>query len=87
VFNGKMWVIGGYDTNGVKNDVWSSADGITWTEATAAAPFTPRTQTQALVLNNQSCIVAGNDGTRTHDMWCSPEGTEWRLALGVTAQY
>ena len=60
-----MWVIGGYDTNSMKNDVWWSTDGVTWPQATAAAAFTPpRTLTQALVLNNQLCIVAGYDGPR-----------------------
>jgi leucine-zipper-like transcriptional regulator 1 len=87
VFNGKMWVIAGYDTTSMKNDVWSSTDGVTWTQATAAAAFTPRAQTQALVLNNQLCVVGGNDGGRTHDMWCSPDGVQWRLAVGATMRY
>jgi leucine-zipper-like transcriptional regulator 1 len=87
VFNGKLWVIGGYDINSMKNDVWCSTDGVTWNQATAAAAFTPRTQTQALVLNNQLCIVAGNDGGRAHDMWCSPDGVQWRVAVTATMQY
>ena len=42
VHDGKMWVIGGiYDSSWYHylNDVWSSADGINWTEATAEAAF------------------------------------------------
>jgi leucine-zipper-like transcriptional regulator 1 len=82
-----MWVIGGYDVNSVKNDVWSSVDGVHWTQATAAAPFTARSSLQALVLNNQLCIVAGDDSTRTHDMWCSPDGAQWRVGAKATLQF
>jgi len=56
-----MWVIGGADMNGAKNDVWSSADGITWTQATASAPFTPRIKLGALTLDeNQNKPASGN---------------------------
>lgn len=40
IHDGKMWVLGGTDgpnNTGVKNDVWSSTDGITWTQVTASA--------------------------------------------------
>ena len=30
VFNGRLWVIGGYDGTNRLNDVWSSEDGVTW---------------------------------------------------------
>ena len=33
VFNGKIWVLGGYNGKNL-NDVWSSPDGATWTELT-----------------------------------------------------
>ena len=87
VFHGRMWVIGGADTNNTKNDVWSSADGITWTQATASAPFTPRIKLEALTLNDQLCVVAGDDGTRTHDMWCSADGAQWRVAASANMQF
>jgi hypothetical protein len=82
-----MWVIGGANMNGAKNDVWSSADGITWTQATASAPFTPRIKLAALTLNNQLCVVAGDDGTRTHEIWCSPDGAQWRVAARANMQF
>ena len=90
VFNGRMWVIGGYTDalalSVMSNDV-ASADGLTWTEATAAAPFTGRVHLQALVLNNQLCVVAGYDATSlTHDMWCSPDGAQWRVATRTVTQ-
>src|SRR5687768_15304510 len=46
VFNDKMWVIGGFEpgigTNFYKNDVWSSPDGVNWTQETGAAAFPGR---------------------------------------------
>jgi Sigma-70 region 2/Kelch motif len=44
VFDGKMWVYGGYigkSTNAV-NDVWYSSDGATWVEQAEHAPWGPR---------------------------------------------
>jgi len=52
-----------------------------------SAPFTPRIKLAALTLNNQLCVVAGDDGTRTHDMWCSADGAQWRLAATANMQF
>jgi hypothetical protein len=45
-YNGAMYVIGGFDgilgPNGDTSDVWSSTDGVTWSQVTPAASFTPR---------------------------------------------
>src|SRR5437773_2182877 len=37
-FNGRLWVIGGYDGQ-LRKDVWSWADGSTWKHVLAIAPF------------------------------------------------
>jgi hypothetical protein len=39
VYDGKIWVIGGWvgGAGGPQHDVWSSSDGVTWTQAAAAA--------------------------------------------------
>ena len=48
VFQNKLWMLGGTenyyfgDEKSAKNDVWSSADGKTWTLATANAGWSPR---------------------------------------------
>ena len=49
VMNGRIWILGGgtYETpttpqRKFHNDVWSSADGIEWTQHTAEAPWHPR---------------------------------------------
>lgn len=36
VFDGAMWIIGGYDGS-LLSDVWYSYDGTSWTQTTAAA--------------------------------------------------
>lgn len=47
VFDNKMWVIGGYnpgekDGDSYYADVWSSADGVSWSLATDNAPWKGR---------------------------------------------
>jgi hypothetical protein len=81
VFNNQLWFTAGADPLNFANynDVWSSPDGQHWSRNTPLAPF--------VVLNNQLCIVAGNDGGRAHDMWCSPDGVQWRVAVTATMQY
>ena len=51
-FNNKLWVIGGRDdNNGRLNEVWSSVNGISWVQETAAAAFSARYVHQALVFS------------------------------------
>ncbi|HXL74067.1 MAG TPA: hypothetical protein VN963_10645, partial [bacterium] len=72
-YNNAMWVIGGW--NGMSfNDVWSSADGINWNEATAAAAFPVRSAHISLVFNNAMWVIAGNTtgNTNLNDVWHSP---------------
>ncbi|MCE5228936.1 hypothetical protein LLG95_04990 [bacterium] len=47
VFNNKLWLIGGAGSNKfsdfqLKNDVWSSSNGTSWTQVVANAPWSPR---------------------------------------------
>ncbi|MCZ7608365.1 MAG: hypothetical protein M5U25_20455 [Planctomycetota bacterium] len=77
VFNNRIWVIGGWDSGGYKNDVWSSADGVNWQLETAAAQFPPRAQFAAAVYNNRIWVTGGWDGTRRQDVWSSADGINW----------
>jgi hypothetical protein len=86
-FKGKMWVLGGTenyyfgDQTSLKNDVWSSADGIHWQLATASAPWSPRAYHQAVVLGDKIYLIAGGDYAPEHhalnDVWSSPDGIHW----------
>lgn len=81
VFNNLMWVIGGFD-GAFDNDVWSSPDGITWTQVLAngaASPtqFSGRPGLSALAYNNALWVIAGFDGADRNDVWNSPTGVTW----------
>lgn len=66
VFNNKIWVIGGYDGNGVinggvdfYNEVWSSSDGVSWTLETNAPGFIPRYDHASIVFDNKIWVIGG----------------------------
>ena len=86
-FKGKMWILGGTenyyfgDEKSLKNDVWSSADGKTWTQATAAAAWAPRAYHQAIVLNDRIYVFGGGNYVPEYvafnDVWSSDDGVKW----------
>jgi hypothetical protein len=103
VYDNKMWVIGG--TNGIGcprngqyfNDVWYSSDGVTWTQATGAAPFSGRAGHTSVVYDNKMWIIGGtNDfygcggGNFYNDAWYTTDGISWSqitLAAAFSARY
>lgn len=87
VFRGRMWILGGgtYDTPGISkrkyfNDVWSSADGVTWTQHLASAPWTPRQYHDVAVFDDQMWVCEGYNetGGNRNDVWRSSDGINWR---------
>ncbi len=84
VYDGKMWVIGGYDGTNLNNEAWSSDDGITWTQfpADASSDFSERVSAGTVVYNNKIWIIGGiavdasGDETYLQDVW-SFDGTGW----------
>jgi Big-like domain-containing protein/Kelch motif protein len=83
VYHSRLWLIAGQstDANGAEteyNDVWSSADGITWIQETATAAFSARQMPQVVVYNNLLWLIAGNDGSKNlNDVWSSSDGINW----------
>lgn len=88
--NGRLWVIGGNEdassggSGASLNDVWSSADGITWRNDTANAPFSARLGHAAAVFNGRMWVIGGNDGVGStasyrNDVWSSSDGENWTL--------
>jgi hypothetical protein len=82
VFNNKMWIMGGNTTfpAAYYHDVWSSSDGITWTQATSAAGWTPRYAINTIVMNNEMVILNGTDpnvNTGLAEVWQSTDGISW----------
>ncbi len=86
VFKEKIWVIGGEFWSGTeipKNDVWSSADGVTWTQVLAdtATPgpsqFERRCRFSMLTDGDAMYILGGAGATRLDDVWSSTDGATW----------
>jgi Kelch motif len=86
-FKGKMWLLGGTEDyyfgneGNLKNDVWSSADGKTWTLATNHAAWSPRAYHQAAVLNGKIYVLGGGNYVPKYqamnDVWSSEDGAHW----------
>jgi hypothetical protein len=83
-FNGRMWLLGGgtYDTPDhptrlYYNDVWSSADGVNWTQATAHAPWAGREYQSVGVFDDKMWVMAGFSGDNRNDVWYSSDGVNW----------
>lgn len=88
-FKGTMILLGGTENyyfgnaNSLKNDVWSSSDGIQWALLTESAPWSPRAYHQAAVLDGKIYVFGGGnyvpDYQALHDVWCSEDGVHWTL--------
>jgi fibronectin type 3 domain-containing protein len=84
VFDDKMWVMGGLeDGSNVKNDVWSSTNGVTWTEVKAnnSEGFSKRYSHTSVVFNDgngeKMWVIGGFDISITNDVWSSTNGATW----------
>lgn len=94
VYNGAMWVIGGFSSGGNNNDVWSSTNGITWNQVLAngvssITHFSKRWGFSALVYNNAMWLMGGASGISTgavtavfNDVWSSTTGAAWNGSTG-----
>jgi hypothetical protein len=91
VYNNELWFIGGRvhyplnlpDIGSATNDVWESADGITWTQVTANAAFSPRYQHSSFVANGKLWVMGGQGATAgipgppSNDAWSTTDGVTW----------
>lgn len=88
-FRDRMWILGGTenyyfgDQNSLKNDVWSSADGKTWKQETAAAPWSPRSYLQSVTCNGKIYVLGGGNYVPEYhaknDVWSSEDGVTWKM--------
>jgi hypothetical protein len=86
VFKDRIWVLGGgtYDTPKVKkrnfyNDVWSSADGVSWARHVDEAPWEARQYHEVAVFDGRMWVLEGysqGKGNR-NDVWYSADGVNW----------
>ena len=93
---GKIWVIGGQTVPNIAKaedrfyrDVWTSVDGVTWTEVKPKEPFWPQRGMigASAVFQGRIWILGGGTyDTPTqparkffNDVWSSADGVEWTL--------
>ena len=84
VLSNRMWLLGGgtYDTLGQParnyfNDVWSSADGVTWTHVLNAAPWEVRQYHDVAVFDDRMWVLEGYHERNLNDVWSSADGVNW----------
>lgn len=89
-FKGKLWLLGGSDSKAYFNDIWNSADGITWTRVVEKAPWAERnTYGKVLVFKNKLWLFGGGktDQPPFEDVWNSDDGVTWtRVAERMYSQ-
>ena len=86
VYKENIWVIGGISNVSAStrlNDVWSSPDGITWTQATDNAGFPARGNHSSVVFSNRIWVIGGSSGG--NDVWSSTDGTNWTEVTNAAA--
>jgi hypothetical protein len=78
VLHGKLWVVGGgaCDYSQVYNDVWSSPDGVNWTQSAAPAQWSGRMW---------PCVITNGDGVVWLVGGYAP--TDWNNTSGITRRY
>ena len=92
VFDGKMYVMGGTAVQGFSplfyNDIYTSTDGVNWTEVTTESVFEIRANHSSLIYDNKMWVIGGwqavtNEETTEQelttfaDVWYSENGSEW----------
>ncbi|MDR3637884.1 MAG: galactose oxidase [Isosphaeraceae bacterium] len=89
VFNDRMWLMGGWYNgrlpgHSASNEVWSSADGLTWDLATKQAGWSPRLAAGAVAFKGRLWVLGGtedyyfgDDKSLKNDVWSSADGKQW----------
>lgn len=79
-WKGKFWLMGG-DTGAQRlNDVWSSNDGMQWTQVTANAAWSGRSDFGCVVFKDKLWVLGGSGQSYQplNDLWCSSDGSNWQ---------
>jgi len=87
VHAGRMWIVGGGVDESVSaslpdglffTDVWSSANGIEWTQEAVTTPFTPRHHQSVVAWDGRLWVIGGDSGEgRADGAWYSTDGRNW----------
>jgi hypothetical protein len=85
VFKNRLWFIGGGVIDGEKTDnpnsgkeVWSSADGVNWTQVETYSPR--QLSGTPIVFDNKLWLIGGNrsDGNFANAVFVSEDGSRWQ---------
>ena len=89
-FKGRLWILGGTenyyfgDKQSVRNDVWSSSDGVHWQQEIEHAPWSARAYHQAVALGDRLWVMGGGNYVPEYhaenDVWSSTDGIHWEQA-------
>ncbi len=83
VHDNKLWVFGGGNyvpKYQALNDVWCSADGVTWEQVTKSAPWSPRLWFSSVVYRDRLWVLGGwsnHPSKNWGDVWYSRDGKQW----------
>ena len=87
---GQIWMIGGSNetTRRPFNEVWKSADGITWTLVNASAPWNGRYWHTTAWFDNKMWLLAGMAyAYEMNDAWYSSDGITWHELKSTTGNW
>ena len=86
-FKGRLWMYGGldYQARTFLNDIWSSSDGVTWSEPADTRAWSPRGGQTVVVYHDRLWLFGGANhiaGDRStdgflNDVWVSDDGITW----------
>lgn len=81
VFQNKMWVIAGGGIPEGYTDMWSSADGLTWTEILPVGPYPPTSLRYGSLVYGSTLWLfnTGSEGT-----WHTQDGIHWTGGTSVS---
>jgi hypothetical protein len=85
VFRDRLWVLGGWFNSyqPAPRDVWSSADGKSWTLVSKEAPWKHSDLAMSLVFNDRMWMMGGwfngrlPDHSASSAVWSSQDGEKW----------
>ncbi|WP_396591135.1 hypothetical protein [Allomuricauda sp. R78024] len=81
IFKDRLWILAGFNPdNAYVNDVWSSDDGILWTEEATNPAFLGRQYHSTVVFDDKIWMIGGqlNGGeSEVNSVWSSTDGATW----------
>jgi hypothetical protein len=85
VYDGKMWMMAGCGSSNYFNDVWYSADGVSWTCAATSAAWSYRVCPAVTTFDGRMWLMGGGaylsaGFTAYNDVWYSTDGADWTCA-------